>query len=630
MKYPILGRERRRPIALSAVGTVLVLAFACVLFTLTVLAIQPGLLSDTLAAFWEDKLLIPLNIFPVCVVLIVCYCLTGNAFSAAGIGGLVVNLLSYINLVKTDCRNDPFVPADCALLREAANAVGDYQLDLHWGTLAAILLLSAVCFALAYWSRARKPRWYVRSIMALVVLAVFGASMVKVYPSGDIYDRRGVGTVKVSKSNVPEVFRLCGFPYCFLHNYNLYPVEKPDGYQKTQVETLIDQDSQHYVQPKVQPNILFLMCESYSDLSDADEFAYTEEDDPMHGFHVLADSPRARSGHIAVSNFGAGTANTEFDVLTGIQTNMISTTNVSAFRVVHKAVNALPWDYQQAGYSTLFTHPGNSWFYNRDSVYQFLGMEERIFNENYTQADQKGTMISDDAFADHLISELDARLGGDTPLFAYGVSIQNHQAYTYGKYGFVPEQPPLNTTISDEAMEPLSVYMEGVRDSTAMLTKLCNYLDTRPEPVLLVFYGDHLPALGQDYGVYQELGLPIGMTDTSAHVLETYETPYLIWANEAYAPDCDFDALELPETISSSYLGAAVYELTGMCGMDPYFDMLNAVRRSLPVINHDVYLDASGQAITRLTSEQEAQIRCLQWWKYYRLKDEALLEHCAG
>lgn len=120
------------------------------------------------------------------------------------------------------------------------------------------------------------------------------------------------------------------------------------------------------------------------------------------------------------------------------------------------------------------------------------------------------------------------------------------------------------------------------------------------------------------------------MTDTSAHVLETYETPYLIWANEAYAPDCDFDALELPETISSSYLGAAVYELTGMCGMDPYFDMLNAVRRSLPVINHDVYLDASGQVITRLTSEQEAQIKCLQWWKYYRLKDEALLEHCPG
>ena len=50
MKYPILGRERWRPIALSAVGTVLVLAFACVLFTLTVLAIQPGLLP---AVEWD-------------------------------------------------------------------------------------------------------------------------------------------------------------------------------------------------------------------------------------------------------------------------------------------------------------------------------------------------------------------------------------------------------------------------------------------------------------------------------------------------------------------------------------------------------------------------------------------------
>lgn len=124
--------------------------------------------------------------------------------------------------------------------------------------------------------------------MALVVLAVFGASMVKVYPSGDIYDRRGVGTVKVSKSNVPEVFRLCGFHTAFCTIQLVSGRKTGPDIRKTQVETLIEQDAQHYVQPKVQPNVLFLMCESYSDLSDADVFAYTEEDDPMHGFHVLA------------------------------------------------------------------------------------------------------------------------------------------------------------------------------------------------------------------------------------------------------------------------------------------------------------------------------------------------------
>lgn len=626
MKFSKSGGAHRRPIRLSAAGTVLVLVCACILFALTVLAIQPGRLSDTLAVFRTDPLLIPLNLFPVCVVILLCYCLTGNAFSAAGLGGLIVNLLSYINLVKTDCRNDPFVPADFTLLREAANAVGDYQLNLHWGVVIGIMLMSAVCFALAHATQARRPRWYVRGALALALLAAFGASMATVYQSAELYDQRGAEIDGLNRSNIPEVFRLYGFPYCFLHNYDLYPVEKPDGYQKAAVEEWIDQDTQQYVSPEVQPSVIFVMCESFSDLSDADVFAYTEEENPLYGFHQRAESPRARSGHIAVSNYGAGTANTEFDILTGIQTNMVSPTNASSFRVVHKPLNALPWDYQRAGYTTLFTHPGYSWFYNRDSVYQYLGMQTRIFNEDYTEEERKGTMISDDAFADHLIAELDARLSVDTPVFAYGVTIQNHQAYPYEKYGFVPDEPPLNTTISAGAMETLSVYLEGIRDSVAMLTRLCDYLDSREEPALLVFYGDHLPALGQDYSVYRELGLPIGTDDTLQHTLSTYETPYLIWANAAYAPDCDFDALDLPNTISSSYLGAVVYELTGLRGMDPYFDALCDLRRSLPVINHDVYLDPAGRVIPTLSQAQETQLQQLYWWKYYRLKDEPLLK----
>ena len=139
-----------------------------------------------------------------------------------------------------------------------------------------------------------------------------------------------------------------------------------------------------------------------------------------------------------------------------------------------------------------------------------------------------------------------------------------------------------------------------------------------------MFYGDHRPALGQDYGVYRELGLMTGETDTTEDILDTYKTPYLIWANKAYAPDCDFDSLELPETISSNFLGAAVYELTGMTGTDPYFDTLEELRRSLPVISHGVYVDGTGAVSTETTDSQEDVLRRLAWWKYYRLKDEPL------
>ena len=614
-------KSTKRRLQLRGWSAALVLAAACVICSLTVIAIQPGPVSQTLAVFWQDKVLFLLNGFPVCAVILLCWCAVGNVFAAAGLGGLIVNLMSYVNLVKTDCRNDPFVPDDIQLLREAVNAASEYTLDLHWGILIAILLGSAVCFVLAHFVKSPKPRWYVRMAAALALLGCFCWSVPNVYQKTGFYDRRGNG---MSKTNVAEVFRLCGFPYCFLHNYNLYSVEKPEGYDAAAMRELAAADGNVYQEPEVRPNVIFVMCEAYTDLSDEDVFLYPEEENPTHGFHVLAESGRAKSGHIVVSNFGAGTANTEFDVLTGIQTNMVSPGNTSSFRVLHKAVNALPQVYKRAGYRTYFMHPGYSWFYNRDNVYNWLGVDERKFNDEYTDADKKGTMISDAAFLTHLTADLDTRLSTTEPLFAYTVTIQNHQAYPYTKYGFAPEKPPLSVPISDASMETLSVYLEGVRDSTQMLTELCEYLDSREEPVLLVFYGDHRPTLGQDYAVYRELGLTTGQTDSAEEIIATYETPYLLWANETYAQYCGFDALELPDTVSSNYLGAAVYELTGLTGLDPYFDTLESLRRTLPVISHGCWLDADGRVLPQLTEEQQSVLDALADWKYYRLKEEPL------
>ena len=143
--------------------------------------------------------------------------------------------------------------------------------------------------------------------------------------------------------------------------------------------------------------------------------------------------------------------------------------------------------------------------------------------------------------------------------------------------------------------------------------------------MLLVFYGDHRPTLGLDYAVYRELGLSTGLTGSADEIISTYETPYLLWANEAYAPYCDFDALALPDVLSSNYLGAAVYELAGLTGLDPYFDTLEDLRRTLPVISHGCWLDTDGNAIPALSGAQQAALDTLADWKYYRLKEEALI-----
>ena len=107
----------------------------------------------------------------------------------------------------------------------------------------------------------------------------------------------------------------------------------------------------------------------------------------------------------------------------------------------------------------------------------------------------------------------------------------------------------------------------------------------------------------------------------------------MIWANDAAAQALDWEtaaaALDLPEsgTISASFLGAVVVELTGRTGESPWFDFLNQLRRVVPAVRHQTYLLADGTycrteaELTATQSGQEAYDLVLKWrqWSYYKL-----------
>ena len=143
---------------------------------------------------------------------------------------------------------------------------------------------------------------------------------------------------------------------------------------------------------------------------------------------------------------------------------------------------------------------------------------------------------------------------------------------------------------SDEAMENLSVYAEGIRDSSKMLRDMTEYFDAQDEPVLLVFWGDHLPAMGANFGAFREIGLTTGDESGVDSALDTYATPYVIWANEAFDAQYGFrdrvNKLDMgaDDRISDIYLGELVYELLDMQGADAYFDYLGQARRTLSVL----------------------------------------------
>ncbi len=601
------------------------IAVICILTELLSVYIQPGLFRNSLNDIITRPLLIFLNLFPVAVFTVLGYYITKNVFWGAAPVALIFPLLSYVNLLKIEGREDAFVPADIGLIREALQSASGYSLNLHLWLIAVIVLYTATLIFLGFVFKSPDIRIITRTCTSAAILVVFLLSLKFIYADKKLFESFPVEEMY----NIPFVFNTLGFNYCFLHNLNLYPVDKPDGFDKKEVEQWMNQYLGEKSDSDTRPNIVMVMGEAFSDITNNEVFSYdNEEENPIYRFNQLKESDRSISGHIAVSNFGAGTANTEFDILTGTPTNMISDATTSSFRVVHSKTPSLANLFDNLGYNNYFMHPGSSWFYNRSSVYGYFGINDQVFEDSFNlETDKKGNLISDEAFLRQLKHDIEKRSG--TPQFMYTVSLQNHLTYNYAKYGFEPSMSKLKTDISDRAREYLSVYCEGVRDTSDMIYELAQYLDTLTEPTLLVFFGDHLPNLGEDFLTYRELGMDIGKTDTAASRLATYTTPFLIYANTAYCDKEDFAANAQNcgldgATISDIYLGAAVCELAGFTGYDPYVDFLNAARQILPVLcpKDDVFMLPDGTLVSDISGEQSDILRKIDWWQYYRLKHQ--------
>ena len=591
-------------------------------------ALQPGDLVHTLGNLLREPRLLLLNLFPVMALLGLLWALLGNLFWAGSLSSLLLHSLSLVNLIKMECRKDPLVPADFQLLGEAMVATGEYRLDLHIPYWIVIFLVALGLLFLGLKLKSR-PRVWLRIGTLVLCAGLFVGAMTTVYPDKALYEELVRSIQGLNSSNVPKVFDETGFLYCFLHNYQLYPLLEPEGYNAREAAAWANAPTES-VTPEV--DLLFIQAEAFSELYDADAFDYPEGENPLTLYHQVAEDPQSISGRIVVSNYGAGTANTEFDVLTGIQTTALNDSETSAFRVVHKSIPSLARSLSAVGYQGWFTHPGQRWFYNRESVYNFLGISDQCFLDGYKgDWPKKGGYISDEGFGLMIRQRYEShKAASEDPWFAFTVTIQNHQAYPWTKYTPAPKTAPLKIEVSAAALEELSVYAEGVRDSARLLWDLTEYFDRQEDPLLLVFWGDHLPNLGKSFSVYRELGLDIGNEADPAAALDTYSTPFVIWGNRAYWDRQELsraaDTLELPEgrRISDIYLAQLAWELAGLSGTDPFWDFLGQLRRQLPVLCRGRYELPDGSITESLSPEQEALVRKLRCWGYYRLTDQQL------
>ena len=617
MRNPLPKPKARLSLPLTLLAAVLLAGG----ITLLALWCQPNSFRGLLSGFLRQPLLIVLNALPVGLLLLAAAALFRNVFFGAALVNLAVCALSIANRVKIEVRDEPVFPRDFALLKEVGSALGSYDIRFPVPQILAVVLATAALLALGVFIGCRpfpaeKPRGWAGSLLGFAAsLAVLTGLILTVYASKDLYQSFQVSNAEY----VPAVFNDLGFPYAFCHHFTTYLVDRPEGFRRAEAESWETGDAPGQGRAV---SVVMVMNEAFSDVTDSPAFRYPEEDDPLASLHALREDPHALSGHVVVPGFAGGTANTEFDVLTGMQTNALSSSATSAMRVVNRNLDSLFRVFGNDGYETSFYHPGDNWFYNRENVYRWFGAEETRFVEDMENPEYKGRWVTD-GYAAGLIEEAFEQAEG--PLFHFTTTIQNHMSYTADKYGPDYDFPPTGIPgLSEEVETLLSVYVEGVRDADAMLGRLWRYFDAQEEPVVLVYWGDHLPYLGNDMLGYKELGLDVAPGPEGQENLTAYKTPFVIWANEAAAEALDWDraaeALDLPETLSACFLGAAVLELTGRGEESPWFAFLNSLRRELPVVQKNVFQQADGSVLEELSPRQQELIQKWRKWSYYKLQ----------
>lgn len=364
-------------------------------------------------------------------------------------------------------------------------------------------------------------------------------------------------------------------------------IRKPQNY-----ESLIDQLEEAYpagevTLPEELPNIIVIMDES---LADVRVMGDLETNQPVTPFLDSLTENTIR-GYALASVFGGSTANSEFEFLTGSSMAFLPASSIAYQQYVKRTTYSLPWLLQSYGYETLATHPFSARSWNRPSAYAMLGFQDTTFVDAYPNENLIRGFVSDQEMFQYILDRLDQQ--GDTPLFLFGISMQNHGGYEDESY-------QNSISLQDGSFPKAEQYLSLIHETDKAVEQLLTHLENSPRKTVVLIFGDHLPRLEEEF--FQSLH---GSFDELSDKMLKYQVPFYIWAN--------YDIPEETTPVTSlNYLGVRLLEAAGL-PLPPYYQFLSDAQAVIPAINIEGFYSPDGQALTK----READKTQRQWMLLY-------------
>ena len=417
-------------------------------------------------------------------------------------------LLGIINGVILATRVTPFTGPDLHLLTDGMALLEKYL--PKWGVIVALIVLGLFALTLfglilkgPKFKGKLKYRWNIPLVLAgfLVFAGITQLALEKRVLSNYF-------------GNIAFAYEDYGYPYCLgvtifdtgitcPRDYSEGEIKRIENTEKNLPET---KDGDH-------PNIIFLQLESFFDPKMVDYLEMSE--DPIPVFRKLM--KEYTSGYYKVPSVGAGTANTEFESITGMSLHYFGPGEYPYKSILKETTcESAPYILKDLGYSTHAIHNNEANFYGRRSIFPNLGFDTFTSAEYMPEEDDKNPLgwTRDRVLTEEILKCLDSTEG--QPDYVYTISVQGHGSY--------PEEPELEEpeiTVTGSPTEAKNnqweYYVNQIREMDDFVKELTDALEEYPEDVVLVMYGDHLPTMD------------LTVEDVKNRYL--FQTQYVMWDN---------------------------------------------------------------------------------------------------
>lgn len=456
--------------------------------------------------------------------------------------------LGITNGVVLSFRMTPFTVSDLALLENGLSILPNYmstfEIILVAIAAAAIIAIFVITFIFAPVRKKKIPYKINIVFLAAVIIALFGLTNLGI-------NNRWLSTYF---SNLAYAYEDYGVPYCFINTWLNRGIAIPANYSEDLILEVFEDGIPMGIETanpnipvihtaggemKRKPNIIFVQLESFIDPKLIKGIEFSE--DPVPYFSGL--KKKYSSGYLHVPSVGAGTANTEFEVLTGMRI-MSFGPGEYPYKTILKDTTCESINYilKDLGYSAHAIHNHRGAFYGRNEVFANLGFDTFTSVEYMNKVKKTPkNWAKDRILTNEIIAALESTEGQD---FVFTISVQGHGKYPENKvYDDTELDVKVNGGIDDEKeINAIEYYVQQMHEMDQFIGDMIKAFKDYKEDTVIVFYGDHLPVLN--------------ITEDDMVNNSIYETEYVMYTN--------FGMRKIDEDLSSYQLTSQVFERLGI------------------------------------------------------------------